>query len=93
MEQCCFVMAFDDYIINLYLYIPTNFLDKDFIHQALVRCHNILEIEWHLPVAEGATICVKGCLLLICHLYLDLMIALAYIDEALKLKSFQGFNI
>lgn len=75
-------MDFDDHVIDLYLDIPVNLVYKDFVHQALVSCTNILEIEWHFTVAEGATIYMKGHFLLIFSFHLDLMIALEGIEEA-----------
>lgn len=92
MEQCCFVIAFDDHINDIYLEIPTNLVFKHFVHQALVHCPGVLETEWHLPVAKGATIGLKDCFLLIFSFHLDLMIALVSIKETLELKSFQGLT-
>lgn len=81
-------MAFDDYIIDIYLNIPTNLVCKHFFHPTLGCCPDILKTEWHLPVVEGATIGMKGHFILIFSSHPDLMIDLVGIKKALELKSF-----
>lgn len=87
MNQCCFVMALYDHIIDVYLDIPANLVYKHFFHQALVSCLDVLETEWHFPLEEDATIGMKCRFLLIFSFHLDLMITLGCTEKTLELES------
>lgn len=87
MEQNCFVMVLYDLIINIYLNIAANLVCKQFVHQAMVSCPDVLETVWNFTVAKAATIGMKGRFLLIFSFHLDLMIALVCIEKTLELES------
>lgn len=62
-------MDFDDHIIDIELDIPSILVCKHAVHQALVSCPYVLQIERHFTVAQGSMISLKGCFL---HIFITL---------------------
>ncbi|PKU86416.1 hypothetical protein MA16_Dca025239 [Dendrobium catenatum] len=80
------------HVVHVQLHLTSNMGFENLIHEVLISCSIILELEGHHLITTLSSVCLKCCCFFISQIHLDLVVTRVDVHENQHLMSRGGID-